>query len=37
MATRDKKAMIQGFEEYTAPLTDYERDALLPRLVHYLT
>ena len=29
--------MIQGFEEYTAPLTDYEREALRPRLVHYLS
>lgn len=29
--------MLQGFEEYTAPLTDYERDELLPRVVHYLS
>lgn len=29
--------MLSGFEDYTEPLTDYERDALLPRLVHYLS
>lgn len=29
--------MLQGFEEYTAPLTDYERDDVLPRVVHFLS
>lgn len=32
-----RKAMIQGFEDCTAPLTDYERDAILPRMVHFLS
>lgn len=29
--------MIQGFEDYTAPLTDYERGDILPRVVHFLS
>jgi len=29
--------MLQGFEEYTAPLTDYEREDILPRMVYFLS
>ena len=28
--------MINGFEEYTAALTDYERDMLVPQLTNFL-